>query len=150
MNNKEPIASELAKVIDSWPRCYLNLLELFKNRLILVTLFSSLLTCKGNARLKQSLQILLKDRPKHSLKAAVNRPYVNFFLDKPRSLDQAPNVIEAGADYGQQRRRSYKHYHRPSSPKIAKPFSVGHLRQTLFSQTSFRKWLQHDSAMKTN
>lgn len=62
MNNKELIASELAKVIDSLDQdAILNLLEQ-PNHLILVTLlFQPSHLQKWNARLlKQSLQILLK------------------------------------------------------------------------------------------
>ena len=74
MNNKELIASELAKVIDSLDQdAILNLLEQPKSSDLGDIAFPAFSLAKWNARLlKQSLQILLKRSTKVPSKSRCN------------------------------------------------------------------------------
>ena len=60
-------------------------------------------------------------------------PYINFFLDKALISETVLKaVMTQGADYGQQNIGQEKNIVIDmSSPNIAKPFSIGHLRSTV-------------------
>mgnify|MGYP003587212222 FL=1 len=68
-------------------------------------------------------------------KVVATGPYVNFFLDKAAiSNDILRAVISEKADYGQQDIGHGQNVTLDmSSPNIAKPFSVGHLRSTVIA-----------------
>ena len=68
-------------------------------------------------------------------KVVATGPYVNFFLDKAAiSNDILRAVIAEKADYGQQDIGHGQNVTLDmSSPNIAKPFSVGHLRSTVIA-----------------
>ena len=136
MSTKKLIASELASVIDSLDQeAILNLLEQPKNSDMGDIAFPAFSLAKVERKAPQMIAAEIAEKINSQVfeKVVATGPYVNFFLDKSAiSGAVIKEIIEKGADYAQQTEGKEQNITIDlSSPNIAKPFSVGHLRSTV-------------------
>ena len=138
MNHKTLVAQRLAAVIPSLEADQIfALLEKPKSSEMGDIAFPAFSLAKVERKAPQAIasDIAEKIDTTGFEKVVATGPYINFFLDKAAiSQDILKAVIKEKADYGQQDIGHGQNVTLDmSSPNIAKPFSVGHLRSTVIA-----------------
>ncbi|KHD44636.1 arginine--tRNA ligase [Streptococcus hongkongensis] len=140
MDTKTLVANEIAKVVpDLEQDTIINLIETPKNSEMGDLAFPAFSLAKVLRKAPQMIasELAEKINADQFEKVVAVGPYINFFLDKALiSQEVLKEVITEKTDFGQQHIGDGQNITLDmSSPNIAKPFSVGHLRSTVIADS---------------
>ncbi|EGE54025.1 arginine--tRNA ligase [Streptococcus parauberis] len=140
MDTKTLVANEIAKVVPELEQdTIINLIETPKNSEMGDLAFPAFSLAKVLRKAPQMIASDLAEKINADQfeKVVAIGPYINFFLNKSLiSQDVMKDVITEKADFGQQHIGDGQNITLDmSSPNIAKPFSVGHLRSTVIGDS---------------
>ncbi|AXQ79612.1 arginine--tRNA ligase [Streptococcus chenjunshii] len=140
MDTKDLVAEQIRKAVpDLEAAAVTDLLEIPKNSDMGDWAFPAFSLAKTWRKAPQLIaeEIIQKIDSSQFEKVQAVGPYVNFFLDKSQiSAALIGQVLAEGADYGQEKIGAGRNVTIDmSSPNIAKPFSIGHLRSTVIGDS---------------
>ncbi|EHJ52139.1 arginine--tRNA ligase [Streptococcus macacae] len=140
MNNRQLVAEQIAKAVTDLDKdTIISLLERPKKSDMGDIAFPTFSLAKTLRKAPQNIanDIVEKIDSSHFEKVQAVGPYINFFLDRATiSAAVLKEVIEKKEDYAQQTVGQGRNITIDmSSPNIAKPFSIGHLRSTVIGDS---------------